>query len=120
MKVYFKPDEKVLVIDGIKYTHKRTTYKKIDGIEHVDKELFVRLDEKKLKEKTELIKEKLKDAIPKDKLIGQVVSKMSVSEVNRIHKIITTKKPKITRQDGCLGVKIDGGKRNTAYVEIFD
>ncbi|KKN59801.1 hypothetical protein LCGC14_0537990 [marine sediment metagenome] len=33
---------------------------------------------------------------------------------------ITKKKAKATRQDGCLGIKLDGGKYNSSYIELYD
>jgi len=120
MKVYFKEDENILVIDGQKYTHQRTTYKKIGKQEHVDKHIFVKLDKEDKKKKTEFIKEKIKNRVSKEKVLSEIINNLQLSDLNKIYKILKTKKPKITRQDGCLGIEINGGKRNTAYIQLVE
>ena len=63
-------DERAIIVDGVKYVEDRITMKKIGKTRHVDKSIFVKVDEKKQKEMMDDIKrEILKNTIDKEALV---------------------------------------------------
>lgn len=123
MQVEFYPDKKYFIIDGKKYKEKTQKYKKIDGIIHIEKVIFEEVDDKKEEEEEERIdflKGKLKGGISKERVIEEVLNGLSTLQLKRMEKLIKEKNAKITRQDGCLGIKIDAGKHNNMYLQIYE
>ncbi len=114
----------ILVIDGKEYVQSTTKQKKIDGIEHVDKQLFSEFDRKGFEQKIDFIVSKIKDSLDKEEVIKELIKKISLNETNKIYKILKAdkkQKKKITKQKGCLGLKIGTGKPKTggAYLELI-
>lgn len=120
VKLKFLPDEKCLEIDGVMYHTKSVKYKKIDGIYHEDYLLLEKVDPKKREEDIKFITEKLSDSIPPERVVEEILKGKSSKEIKRLKKILSKKGTKVRRQDGCLGLFIDGGKYHREYLEIFD
>lgn len=118
IKIY--PDKNILLVEGVKYRLKSSKFKKVDGVEHTDYHLWEEVDDEDYNNKLSILKESLRSSVPADRVIEEVIKQIPLKELNRLVNIIEKKKPKITRQDGCLGIKIDGGKHNTAYIEFFE
>jgi len=118
--VEYDPSKKILIVGDKMYKIKRVKVKKIDGIEHEDKIIFEPVQTKEYEKKMNDIIKCIEKAITKKDILKEIVKNMSLTEIDRIHKIITTKRPKIKKQEGCLGVLIDGGKHNKVYIELFD
>jgi hypothetical protein len=113
-KVYIDADSGLLVIDGIKYVQSVDRLKKIDGITHVEKKLFMEFDEDEHKKKCEFILKKILDEVPKEKLLKEILLKQPSAEINKIYKKIKgNAKPKL--QEGCLGLNVDG-----IYLPLID
>jgi len=115
----------ILVINGKEYVESIQRNKKIDGIEHLDKQLFKEFDRKGFEKKISFISERIRETLDKDQLIRELVKKKGLSEIDNLYKILkedSKKKKKITKQEGCLGVKIGTGKSKTggAYLELID
>jgi hypothetical protein len=117
-EIILHPDRRMLEIDGVFYREKRVTLKKIGQTTHVDKVFFKRVDKDDQDFKMRQIVSKIKDSIPQVRIAEEVVKKMNVDEVERVHNLIFKKKAKIRRQDGCLGIEI-GSKKKTAYIEVY-
>ncbi len=111
-----------LVVDGKEYIISSTKIKKIDGIEHIDKQLFKEFDRKESEKKQDFIVGKIKDSLDKEQIIKELLKKMSLFEIDNIYKILKKGKKKITKQEGCLGLKIGTGKPKTggAYLGLID
>jgi hypothetical protein len=120
LKVTMKRGKEPLIfVDGVKYRPKKVTTKKIDGDIHDDEVIFeIATDE--TEDKLAFIKEQLKTKINVKDVLDEIVRPMTTAQVDKLYKILKEKKPKVTKQKGCLGLKIDGGKHNTAYLSIFD
>jgi hypothetical protein len=119
-KIIIKPDEKCFEFEGRKFKEKTTKYKKIDGVEHIDKIIFEEIDLDEEKKRINFIKEKLTKKIPTERVVEEVLKRVPTKELKKIEKLLKKKGTKIKRHDGCLGLKIDGGKRNNTYLELFD
>ena len=118
-KIIVKADSKTIIVDGKEYKQKSIKYKKIEGVQHQDAIIFEEINKKEHNKKLSFIKNNIKKAISKDDILVEILKGLSINEINRIFSILKTKKPKITKQKGCLGIKIDGGKNNFAYIELF-
>ena len=120
--VYYTPDG-ILMIDGKGYVESVVRQKDIDGIKHTDKILFREYDLEAFDKKRNFICEKIKDSLDKDEMVKELVKKLPLNEINNLHKVLKEgKKKKITKQKGCLGLKIGSGKAKTggAYVQLID
>jgi len=111
--------EPMILVDGVEYRAKKVTTKKMDGQVHDDKVIF-EVAKEDTKDKLEFIKDKLRPSIDVADVLEEILRPMTTAEVNKIYKILKDKKPKVTKQKGCLGLKIDGGKHNTSYIQIFE
>ena len=112
-----------LIVDGKRYVESSNKIKDIDGIKHIDKVLFKEIDMKEIEKKRDFIVEKIKDSLDKDEMVKELIKKISLNEVDNLYKVLKTgKKKKITKQEGCLGLKIGSGKAKTggAYVQLMD
>lgn len=118
-KIVFHPDTLMMEIDGKMYEPYRTTHKKVDGIEHDDK-IFFRETTEEDKKKKGFIVNKLKDSIPIERVAEEIVKAMPLDKVNRVYNLLQNKNTKIKRQDGCLGIKIEGNKGKSSYIQIFE
>lgn len=122
-KIYLTSDE-VLVVNGKEYLTSRTLIKKIDGIEHTDKITFKEFDRDAFNKKIDLIAEKISGSLTKEELLKELLKKQPFIEINKLYEILSkTKKPKkITKQGGCIGIKIGSGKPKTGgrYIQLID
>ena len=121
-KVYMTHDG-ILMVNGKAYLGSQTRYKKIDGIEHVDKQLFVEFNKEDFEKKVSFIVDKIRGSVDKEELIKEVIQKKAYKEITSLYKILSGKeKKKISKQNGCLGLKIGTGKHKTggAYLELVD
>lgn len=114
-----------LVVNGKEYVESISKKKEIDGIKHIDRVLFAEFDRKGFEKKISFISERIKESLDKDQLIRELVKKKALSEIDSLYKILKgddKKKKKITKQEGCLGVKIGTGKSKTggAYLQLID
>lgn len=114
------PDQKTLEFEGKMFRIKKATYKKIDGIVHQDKVIFEEIDEKKEQEKIDYIKKKLIDKVPTERILEEMLKEMPTTVITKLKKLLKEKKAKVKRQDGCLGLFIDGGKHNNMYLELYE
>ena len=113
----------VLVINGKEYVLSTSKRKKIDGIEHIDKTIFKEFDKEEFEKRIGFIVEKIKDSLDKDEIIKELLKKLGLYEVNSLYTIFKKgKKKKITKQEGCLGLKIGTGKPKTggAYLQLIE
>ncbi len=124
-KIPYLTHEGILVVNGKEYVESIQRMKKMDGIEHTDKQLFKEFDRKGYKKKIAFISERIKEALDKDQLIRELVKKKCLFEIDNLYKILKEdkkEKKKITKQEGCIGLKIGTGKSKTggAYLELID
>ena len=118
-QIIYRPDEQVFEIDGKKFKPKKVKTKKVEGVEHVDYEVWEEIDEEEYNKHLETIKKAIIDKIPKERIVDEILKKYSTSALKTMAKQIKEKKAKVSRHDGCLGIKIDGGKHNSSYIEFF-
>lgn len=120
IKMRYLPDANLFEIDGVAYIPFKTRYKKIGTENHVDYVIYKKADVDAEKKKLEFLKKKLSDKVPRERIIEEALKNLSRSDVDRIYKLIKEKKATVKRQDGCLGLFIDGGKYNRSYLELYD
>lgn len=119
-QIKFRPDKKVIEADGIIYRAKKSKKKMIDGIEHTDYIIFEELDQKDYDAKLQFIKNKLAGKITAGRVIEEVFRDVGTIKVDRVYKLLKQKNAKIKKHDGCLGFKIEAGKKGSAYLQIYD
>ncbi len=119
-QIILRPDKRIAEFNGKTFREKKTKYKKIDGIEHIDYVIWEEIDISKEQKKIDYLKDKLTEFVSNEEIVGEVLKGISLKEVDRIYKLIKKDKAKITKQKGCLGLKIDAGKRKKVYLELFD
>ncbi len=121
-KVYIAEDG-TLVVNSQEYVESQTKKKMIDGIEHQGKTIFRKFDRKDFNKKVELIVNKIKDSVTKEELVKELIEKHAIDDINKLYDILKSKKkPKITKQDGCIGIKIGSGKPKTGgrYFQLIE
>jgi len=106
--------KRVLIIDGQKYVADHDTYIKKDGIDHVDKIIFKKFNEKKFEEDLKTVVDCLKDRTTTEELLNQILKDIDMKQLRKLAKRIREKKP-IKKHDGCLGFKI-----GDSYIEVVD
>ncbi len=116
----------VLIIDGQHYIQSLDKMKKIDGIEHIDRTLMRKFDLKGFEDKADYIAKRIMYCLDKKQLVKEIIEKKGVLEVEKLYKVLKgdekSKKKKITRQDGCVGIKIGTGKQKTGgfYFQLIE
>lgn len=116
----------VLVVNGKEYIPSRLKYKKIDGIEHTDRTTFQEFNRKEIKKKISFIVDKIKKTVSKEELLKELLQKQALSEIDKLYNVLQptkSKKPKkITKQEGCIGIKIGSGKPKTGgrYFQLIE
>ena len=118
-QIIIHPDKKMFEFKGKMFREKTTKYKKIDGVEHIDKVIYEEVDTSEEQKKMEFIRSKLINKIPKERVVEEVLKSIPTKELNRIYRLLKKKKVVVRSQSGCFGLKIDGGKRNNCYIELF-
>jgi len=116
MKVEMKAggNPNIIEIDGQKYIFdKVTTYKK-DKIEHGDKVVFKRFDEKAYEADFKTVVDCLAKKTTAKELLSEIVKDFDPRVLKRYAKRIKSKKP-IKKHKGCLGFKI-----GDSYIPLFD
>ncbi len=116
----------ILVVNGKEYIQGRIMGKKIDGIEHTDKVTYKEFKRKEIKKKISFIVDKIKKTVSKDELLKELLQKQAISEIDKLYDVLQptkSKKPKkITKQEGCIGIKIGSGKPKTGgrYFQLIE
>ena len=112
--------QNVIEFKGKKFRPKSIKSKMIDGEEHDAYEIWEEISDKEYAKHVDIIRKKIIDKIPKERIVEEALKKYSVNALKRMANQITKKKAKATRHDGCLGIKLDGGKYNSSYIELYD
>ena len=107
-------DPSIIEIDGEKYITEKETFKTIDGVEHSDKIVFKRFDEKEYKDNLNVIIEAISKKTTTKELLKHILKNIDMKTLRRLAKRIKTKKP-IKKQYGCLGFKI-----GDSYVQLAE
>ena len=122
-KVYFSEDG-VLNVNNQEYITSITKKKMIDGIEHDGITVFQKFDRKDFNKKVGLIADKIKDVLSKEELIKELIEKQAMNDIDKLYDILKLKgkKKKVTKQGGCIGIKIGSGKPKTGgrYLQLID
>ena len=125
-EIYMTSDE-VLVVNGKEYLMGKALLKKIDGIEHLDKQRVREFNRDDFNKKIELIAEKISGSLTKEELLKELLKKQPPIEIDKLYKLLSgpkskSKPKKITKQEGCLGIKIGTGKPKTGgrYIQLID
>ena len=114
-ELYIDPHTKHIVIEGKQYVIGRTRYKKVDGIKHIDRYDLEEVDPKDEDILNEIARKLAKKVSP-EKIIKEALKKqLGVSERKRLLKVLKVKKAKVTEQDGCYGIVVDG-----KHFQIFE
>lgn len=119
-QIIIRPDKKVFEFEGRTFKHKLDKLKKIDGVEHLDYAVFEEVDMDREKETIDFIKTKLAPQLSQERVIEEVLKELPTKQLKKIEKLLKKENVQIKPQNGCFGIKIDGGKRNNTYVSIFD
>jgi hypothetical protein len=119
-KVYINAsDPQVIVIDGKKYRLKEVTFKKLNGVEHLNKYLYKQIrDEKARNEKVSEIIEAISKKVSSKDFLIDFFNQLDEKDVEKVHNLIKKKLP-IRKHKGCLGVQI-GGKKENCYFQLRD
>ncbi len=112
--------ENVIEFKGKKFRPKSIKSKMIGGEEHENYEIWEEISDKEYTKHIDIIRKKIIDKIPKERIVEEALKKYSVDALKKMVNQITKKKAKATRHDGCLGIKLDGGKYNSSYIELYD
>jgi len=120
-EVYFSADG-VLTINNQEYVSSISKKKKIDGIEHEDKILMRKFDRKDFNKKVGLIVNKIKDVLTKEELVKELIEKQAISDIDKLYDVLKGKRKKVTKQEGCVGIKIGSGKPKTGgrYIQLIE
>lgn len=111
--------EPLIYIDNVAYRPKKMTQIKIDGDIH-DDEVIYEVAKTETDDKLDFIRDQIKRKINTNDVLDEILRPMTTQQIDKMYKILKDKKPKITKQKGCLGIKIDGGKHNSAYIQVFE
>ncbi|KKN34623.1 hypothetical protein LCGC14_0792130, partial [marine sediment metagenome] len=95
--------QNVIEFQGKKFRPKSIKSKMIDGEEHDNYEIWEEINDKEYAKHIDIIRKKIIDKIPKERIVEEVLKKYSVDALKKMANQITKKKAKATRQDGCLG-----------------
>ncbi len=120
LQIKYLSGKNIMEFDGKKFRPKSIKNKKIDGVEHSDYEIWEEISDTEYEKYIDIIKRKIISKIPKVRIVEEILKGYSVDVLKKISKQLIEKKAKVSRQDGCLGLKIDGGKYNSSYIEVFD
>ena len=116
--------DNVLVVNKKEYLIGKQVVKKIDGIEHIDKIHLTKFDRNDFNKKVELIAEKISGSLTKEELLKELLKKQTPLEIDKLYKVLSKpkSKPKIQKQDGCIGIKIGSGKPKTGgrYFQLIE
>jgi len=107
-------NQNIMIIDGEKYILDRVTKKKISGVEHGDKMIWKRFNEKEYIDDLEIVVNAIKNKVSKEHLLKELLKEVDAKSLRRLVKRIKSHKP-VQRQDGCLGFKI-----GDAYVQLVE
>ena len=124
-EVYMDSDG-ILIIDGQHYIQSVDKKKKIDGIEHINKTLMKKFDLKGFEDKANYIAKRIMYCLSKKQLIKEMIERKGIIEVEKLYKVLKgaekSRKKKITRQDGCVGIKVGTGKEKSGgfYFQLIE
>ena len=104
----------IIEVDGEKYIIEREKMIMIDGIEHCDKLVYKKFDEKEYKENLQILVDAISKRTTKKELLSEILKTIDMKTLKRLVKRVKDKKP-IKKQKGCLGFKI-----GDAHVQIVD
>jgi len=104
----------IITVDGEKYIFDKTTTYKKDKVEHSDKILFKKFNEKEYKENFKTVLECLSKKTTTEELLSEVIKDVAPRDLKRLAKRIRDKKS-IKKHKGCLGFKI-----GDSYIGLFD
>ncbi len=112
--------QNIIEFQGKKFRPKSIKSKKIDGDQHDDYELWEEIDDKEYAQYINIIKKKIIKKIPKERIVEEALKRYSINALKVMANQIKNKKVKAKRQDGCLGIKLDGGKYNSSDIELYE
>ena len=121
-KIHMTPDG-ILIVNGQEYIEFKMMNKKIDDIEHIDKITYRKFDRNEFNKKVKFIAKKIEDTLDKEELVRELVKKQATNEINKLYDLLKEKKkPKIKKQEGCIGIKIGSGKPKTGgrYFQLIE
>ncbi len=116
----YHPDTKLYEIDGKFYDLKKIKYKKIGKVEHEDVHVYEEINTEKLDKLRQSISGKLKWAINPERVIEEVLKGIPGKALKKLKENLEKKGTKVSTHDGCYGIEIDIGKKNSAYIPIFE
>jgi len=104
----------LIEVDGVRYILERETTKKVDNIQHLDKLIFKKFDEKEYAQNLKIVVGAISKETTKKEIINQILKDIDMKTLRKLVKRIKDKKP-IKRHDGCLGFKV-----GDAYVQLVE
>ena len=116
----YHPDTKLYEIDGKFYDLKKIKYKKIGKVEHEDVHVYEEINVEKLNKLRQSISDKLKENVDPKRVIEEVLKGFPEKALKRLKENLEKKETKVSTHDGCYGIEIDIGKKNSAYIPIFE
>ncbi len=116
----YHPDTKLYEIDGKFYDLKKIKYKKIGKVEHEDVHVYEEIDVSKLDKLRKSISEKLKGTINPERVIEEVLKGIPEKHLKKLKEKLESKGTKISTHNGCYGIEIDTGKKQSDYLPIFE
>lgn len=104
----------IIEIDGEKYIFDKVTKYKKDKVEHGDKVVFKKFDEKAYKEDFKTVVDCLAKKTTTAELLSEIIKDFDPRSLKRFAKRIKGKKL-IKKHKGCLGFKV-----GDSYIPLFD
>jgi len=114
-ELYLDPHRQHIIIEGKRYVIGKAKYRIVDGVRHIDR---YKLEEVKLSDYNKTLDEivkRVKNKVSVEKVLKEALKKLSVSEREKLLKLLKTGKGKVREQEGCYGIAV--GKK---YFQIFE
>jgi len=105
----------VIEVNGKKYYIKEEKGKRIDGVLHGDKAVFIPLNEKERKERIKYIVGKIRDCYKIEQVLNEILEMFPEKDLKKMEKLLKGG-AKVKKQTGCLGIKIGG--KGGSYLQV--
>ena len=118
-KLIYHPDTQLYEYEGTFFDFKKVKYKKIGKVKHEDIHIYEEVNVDKVDKLRKEISKKLKDNVDPERVLEEALKVLNEKGLKKLKEQLNDKKTKVTAHDGCYGLEIDTGKKNSGYLELF-
>jgi hypothetical protein len=118
-QLIYHPDTKLFEFDGKFFNFKKTKVKKIGKIIHEDVSIYEEINPDNLENLRGQVCKKLKDNVNSERVIEEALKGLGEKQLKRLIEHLNYKKTKVREHNGCYGLEIDTGEKNSSYIELF-